>query len=72
MYSYLLQATHLQFLDLAQNTLDKKSMEYIAGVLPQAPNPGLVSLRLDDCALRPQVLDVLGASITCHRTATMI
>ena len=53
----------LQFLDLSQNALDKKSVEYIAAALPDAPTPGVVSLRLDDCSLKPQALDALGKSI---------
>ncbi|KAJ8463748.1 hypothetical protein ONZ51_g10047 [Trametes cubensis] len=59
----LSKAKSLQFLDLSQNALDKKSIEYIAAALPAAPTPGLVSLRLDDCSLRPQVLDALAHSV---------
>ena len=58
--AYMSKARSLQFLDLSQNVLDKKAIEYIAGALPEAPTPGLVSLRLDDCQLKPQALDVLG------------
>ncbi|KAI0343834.1 RNI-like protein [Trametopsis cervina] len=61
--AYVSKASGLQFLDLAQNSLDKKSIEYIAAALPEAPNPGLTSLRLDDCALKPQVLDVLAHAV---------
>ncbi|KAI0700300.1 hypothetical protein BC835DRAFT_1304156 [Cytidiella melzeri] len=61
--AYVSKATSLQFLDVAQNTLDKKSIEYIAAALPQAPSSGLTSLRLDDCALKPQVLDVLAHAV---------
>lgn len=41
--------------------LDKKSVEYIVAALETAPEPGLVSLRLDDCALRPAALETLCA-----------
>jgi protein phosphatase 1 regulatory subunit 37 len=54
------QSENLQFLDLSQNALDKKSVEYITSSLATAPNQGLVSLRLDDCSLRSAVLEVLG------------
>ena len=57
------QAKTLQFLDLSQNSLDKRSIEYIANALPRAPEPGLSSLRLDDCFLKPQALEALGTSI---------
>ena len=60
-----MQARGLQFLDLSQNALDKKCIEYVAAALPEAPIPGLVSLRLDDCALKPQALDALGESFGC-------
>jgi len=53
------QAKSLQFLDLSQNQLDKKAIEYIVAALQTAPEPGLVSLRLDDCALRPAALEAL-------------
>ncbi|KAI0087207.1 hypothetical protein BDY19DRAFT_986247 [Irpex rosettiformis] len=61
--AYLHKAKGLQFLDVAQNTMDKKSIEYIAAALPQAPEPGLISLRFDDCALKPQVLDALAHAV---------
>ena len=48
MTGWVIQAKALQFLDLSQNGLDKKSVEYITASLATAPNPGLVSLRLDD------------------------
>ncbi|OCH84554.1 RNI-like protein [Obba rivulosa] len=60
---YVSKAKTLQFLDLSQNVLDKKSIEYIASSLAQAPNPGLVSLRLDDCSLKPAALDALANAI---------
>lgn len=59
----LSQAKSLQFLDLSQNILDKKSIEYIVAGLETAPQTGLVSLRLDDCSLRPAALEVLCTSI---------
>lgn len=56
--AYLKKATSLQFLDISQNPIDKKSIEYITACL--VPNtPGLISLRMDDCLLRPAVLEVL-------------
>ncbi|EJF63717.1 RNI-like protein [Dichomitus squalens LYAD-421 SS1] len=61
--AYVTKAKTLQFLDLSQNALDKKSIEYIAAALPEAPTPGLVSLRLDDCQLKPQALDALAHSV---------
>jgi len=61
--AYVKKAKSLQFLDLSQNALDKKSMEYVVGALETAPEPGLVSLRLDDCQLRPAALETLCVSI---------
>jgi protein phosphatase 1 regulatory subunit 37 len=55
------QNRSLQFLDLSQNALDKKSVEYIAASLAQVPEQGLNSLKLDDCSLKPLSLEVLGA-----------
>ncbi|KAF9555391.1 RNI-like protein [Agrocybe pediades] len=57
--AYVEKAKSLQFLDLSQNQLDKKAIEYIVAALPIAPEPGLVSLRLDDCSLRPAALEAL-------------
>ncbi|TFK36219.1 hypothetical protein BDQ12DRAFT_687045 [Crucibulum laeve] len=57
--AYMKKAKSLQFLDVSQNVLDKKSIEYIVAALATAPEPGLVSLRLDDCALRPAALETL-------------
>jgi len=57
------QAKSLQFLDLSQTNLDKKAVEYIVASLTTAPEPGLISLRLDDCNLRVPALDVLGRSL---------
>lgn len=48
----------LQFLDISQNSLDKKAVEYIASAL--ATKPSLVSLRMDDCLLRASALETLG------------
>ncbi|KAI0072487.1 RNI-like protein [Panus rudis PR-1116 ss-1] len=61
--AYLAKAKSLQFLDLSQNAIDKKSIEYIAASLPAAPTPGLVSLKLDDCQLRPTSLDALAHTV---------
>ncbi|TFK50472.1 RNI-like protein [Heliocybe sulcata] len=57
--AYVAKAKSLQFLDVSQNVLDKKSVEYIAAALPTAPNSGLESLKLDDCSLRPAALEAL-------------
>ncbi|KAF8804912.1 RNI-like protein [Phlegmacium glaucopus] len=57
--AYVKKAKSLQFLDLSQNFLDKKSIEYVVAALETAPEPGLVSLRLDDCSLRPAALETL-------------
>ena len=40
--------------------MDKKSVEYIGSSLRPASEPGLVSLRMDDCSLRPASLETLG------------
>ncbi|KAG2055296.1 RNI-like protein [Suillus hirtellus] len=56
---YASQAKNLQFLDLSQTNLDKKAVDYIVVSLTTAPEPGLISLRLDDCSLRVPALDVL-------------
>ncbi|PCH38969.1 RNI-like protein [Wolfiporia cocos MD-104 SS10] len=61
--AYIVKTKSLQFLDLSQNSLDKKSVEYIAAALPEAHTSGIVSLRLDDCALKPQALDALANSV---------
>ena len=53
------QAKTLQFLDVSQNGLDKKSVEYIVAALLPAPESGIVSLRMDDCQLRPAALETL-------------
>lgn len=55
----------MQFLDLSQNALDKKSIEFIVAALETAPEPGLVSLRLDDCQLRPTALETLCMFSVC-------
>jgi protein phosphatase 1 regulatory subunit 37 len=57
--AYSTKAKTLQFLDLSQNPLDKKSVEYIIAALTVAPIPGLASLRMDDCALKPGALEAL-------------
>ncbi|KAI0254503.1 hypothetical protein BJV78DRAFT_1121395 [Lactifluus subvellereus] len=61
--AFVMKAKTLQFLDLSQNLLDKRSIEYIANGLPQAPEPGLSSLRLDDCFLKPQALEALAHTV---------
>ncbi|KNZ78735.1 Leucine-rich repeat-containing protein 68 [Termitomyces sp. J132] len=61
--AYVAQAKNLQFLDLSQNNLDKKSVEYIVAALATAPNQGLVSLRIDDCQLRPAALEALSRAV---------
>ncbi|KXN91582.1 Protein phosphatase 1 regulatory subunit 37 [Leucoagaricus sp. SymC.cos] len=57
--AYVKKSKTLRFLDLAQNNLDKKSVEYIVTALDMPPEQGLESLRLDDCSLRPAALEVL-------------
>ena len=52
------QSMSLQFLDVSQNALDKKAVEYLAAAL--ATKPSLVSLRMDDCLLRASALEILG------------
>ncbi|KAI9465794.1 hypothetical protein BJY52DRAFT_1113105 [Lactarius psammicola] len=61
--AFIVKAKTLQFLDLSQNSLDKRSIEYIANALPRAPEPGLSSLRLDDCFLKPQALEALAHTV---------
>ncbi|KII85687.1 hypothetical protein PLICRDRAFT_178724 [Plicaturopsis crispa FD-325 SS-3] len=61
--AYVAKAKSLQFLDLSQNPLDKKSIEYVVAALVPAPEPGLVSLRLDDCSLRPAALEALAHAV---------
>ncbi|KAF9261653.1 RNI-like protein [Marasmius fiardii PR-910] len=61
--AYLVKATSLQFLDLSNIPLDKKSAEYVVASLTQPPAPGLASLRLDDCSLKPSALDVLAKAV---------
>lgn len=64
--SFVQKSNNLQFLDLSQNVLDKKSVEYIGSALKPASASGLVSLRLDDCSLRPASLETLGTSLVSH------
>ncbi|OBZ77463.1 hypothetical protein A0H81_01899 [Grifola frondosa] len=61
--AYVAKASSLQFLDLSQNALDKKSVEYVAAALAVSPAPGLLSLRLDDCSMKPAALDALAHSV---------
>lgn len=58
--AFVQKSKNLQFLDLSQNALDKKSVEYIGLALRPATDAGLVSLRMDDCSLRPASLETLG------------
>ncbi|KAI5119230.1 hypothetical protein M0805_002155 [Coniferiporia weirii] len=60
---FIQKSSNLQFLDLSQNSLDKKSVEYIGASLKPANGPGLVSLRLDDCSLRPASLETLAQNV---------
>ncbi|KAF9002517.1 hypothetical protein BDQ17DRAFT_1306302 [Cyathus striatus] len=57
--AFVKKSNTLRFLDLSQNALDKKSVEYLVSALTKAGEPGLESLRLDDCQLRPGSLEVL-------------
>ncbi|KAF5354240.1 hypothetical protein D9756_006991 [Leucocoprinus leucothites] len=57
--AYIKKAKSLRFLDLSQNNIDKKSIEYIVAALGTPPDQGLESLRLDDCILRPAALEAL-------------
>ncbi|KAJ8514493.1 hypothetical protein ONZ45_g7986 [Pleurotus djamor] len=57
--AYASQTKCLEFLDLSQNNLDKKSVEYIVAALTTPPAPGIASLRLDDCNLRHAALETL-------------
>ncbi|KAF9444503.1 RNI-like protein [Macrolepiota fuliginosa MF-IS2] len=57
--AYIKKAKSLRFLDLAQNSLDKRAIEYVVAGLESPPEQGLESLRLDDCALRPAALEAL-------------
>ncbi|KAL0959057.1 hypothetical protein HGRIS_014357 [Hohenbuehelia grisea] len=61
--AFTTQAKALQFLDLSQNNLDKKSVEYIVAALTTAPGLGLISLRMDDCNLRHAGLEVLARAV---------
>ncbi|TFK65923.1 RNI-like protein [Pluteus cervinus] len=61
--AYLANAKSIQFLDLSQNNLDKKSVEYVVAALTTAPEPGLISLRMDDCQLRPAGIEVLSRAV---------
>ena len=58
--AFVQKSKNLQFLDLSQNMMDKKSVEYIGNALRPASEAGLVSLRMDDCSLRPASLELLG------------
>ncbi|KAL5504946.1 hypothetical protein ACEPAH_7609 [Sanghuangporus vaninii] len=61
--AFVQKSKNLQFLDLSQNALDKKSVEYIGLALKPASELGLVSLRMDDCSLRPASLETLAQNV---------
>ncbi|KAF9489856.1 RNI-like protein [Pleurotus eryngii] len=61
--AFAIQAKSLEFLDLSQNNLDKKSVEYIVAALSAPPTTGIASLRLDDCNLRNAALETLCRAI---------
>ncbi|KAJ7136385.1 hypothetical protein C8R43DRAFT_929206 [Mycena crocata] len=63
--AYVGKAHSLTFLDLSQNPLDKKAVECIVGVLAEegGGKRGLVSLKLDDCALRAAALETLSRAV---------
>lgn len=68
------KASSLQFLDISRNVLEKKSVEYLVASFKAAQDtthmksiavvnvkkPAVLSLRLDECSLRPGALEVLG------------
>ena len=60
----------LQFLDVSQNSLDKKAVEYLASAL--ATKPSLVSLRMDDCLLRASALESLGGFRRVDRSRPLL
>ncbi|KIJ24330.1 hypothetical protein M422DRAFT_274922, partial [Sphaerobolus stellatus SS14] len=87
---YISKSHTIQYLDVSQNALEKKSVEYIVSSLGSAPpqNPGsptsptsprteqplhlpggaqppssLLSLRMDDCSLRPASLEILAHAV---------
>ncbi|KAJ7241653.1 hypothetical protein C8J57DRAFT_1192532 [Mycena rebaudengoi] len=66
--AYLSKAHTLQFLDLSQNALDKKAIECVVSALEGGGRKGLVSLKLDDCSLRPAALESLSRAV---RTSTL-
>ncbi|KAK7451206.1 hypothetical protein VKT23_012542 [Stygiomarasmius scandens] len=57
--AFVQKSSSIQFLDLSQIPLDKKAIEVLVAALTPAGHPGLASLRLDDCALKPGALEVL-------------
>ncbi|KAA1472653.1 RNI-like protein [Dentipellis sp. KUC8613] len=71
--SFVQQAKNLQFLDLSQNALDKKAIDYISVAFPQAGEQGLASLKLDDCFLKPAALDALAhvVRVSCLRNISL-
>ncbi|KAK0493573.1 hypothetical protein EDD18DRAFT_1256899 [Armillaria luteobubalina] len=56
--AFAAKSASLEFLDLSQNALDKKSVELLVATLTT-----LVTLRLDDCSLRPGALETLSRSV---------
>lgn len=60
---YFLQSTTLTYLDLSGINIDKKSATFLAQALIQGTNKlgaVLETLKLDDCGLKNNVLEVLG------------
>ncbi|KAK0199598.1 hypothetical protein DFS33DRAFT_1267449 [Desarmillaria ectypa] len=56
--AFATKSASLEFLDLSQNALDKKSVELLVAALTR-----LVTLRLDDCSLRPGALETLSRAV---------
>ncbi|KAK0443366.1 uncharacterized protein EV420DRAFT_1649300 [Desarmillaria tabescens] len=56
--AFAAKSTSLEFLDLSQNALDKKSVELLVAALTT-----LITLRLDDCSLRPGALETLSRAV---------
>ncbi|KAG7440205.1 RNI-like protein [Guyanagaster necrorhizus] len=56
--AFAAKSASLEFLDLSQNALDKKSVELLVAALT-----ALVTLRLDDCSLRPGALETLSRAV---------
>ncbi len=56
--AFAAKSASLEFLDLSQNALDKKSVELLVAALTT-----LITLRLDDCSLRPGALETLSRAV---------